>query len=1824
MITILTHISRVRAILALLLFLSSASLWAQSDDAALTNITNLEQLHAIRYDLDGDGVASFTTAASLTGSPMFSDRAAVVALMGADSIYAQAFASGDFYATVDATTAATGAVAASTTYYYKLSSAATSPYTGYELRNNLDFEDADGDGTADDKSIWAEGATGAGVSGAVAEGWALIGYHNSSTDNAYYTATFDGRGHTISNLYINRPSTTNVGLFGVLGTGSNVRNLGIEGGSLTGDDFVGGLVGSSSGTIRACYATGNATGSASVGGLVGWNSSFGGTIIACYATGNASGARNVGGLVGGNYGTISACYATGNATGTSNYVGGLVGYNDFLPSASATISACYATGNASGSRSVGGLVGTNFGGAVTNSYFDSSVSNRPAADSYSKTTTQLQTPTAYGTGADIYANWDIDVDDGLAVGVDDGTAAGDPGTDDPWDFGTNSEYPTLRVDFNVNGTPTAFEFGGQGRAVPTAPAAPSALTATAANTAVTLNWTAPVNDGGAPIINYMVEYDTDMNFSSSPTTVPTAADATSHTVSTLTNATLYYFRVAAVNSVGTGAYYPGATDAAVSATPAVPLAISSISPTSGAVGETVMITGTGFSTTAGDNTVTFLGEEANDADNVEAIVSTSPAPTAASLTVTVPPDAQTGKISVMVGSAADTSAASFTVSSGPAILTVSDFTPTSGAVGATVTIRGRLFSATATDNAVVFLGAEGDETDNVMATVSAATASSLTVTVPVDAVTGKIQVEVNSVMAVSSDDFTVLTSVPPTDTDADGLIDITTLAQLDAIRYDLNGDGAVSFTTADPLPAAADFSDRNDVLAVMGDTSAYAEAFASGDFYTAVDATTAATGAVAASTTYYYKLSSAATSPYTGYELMNNLDFEDANGNGTADDKSIWAEGATAAGVPDAVAEGWAPLGNYNSFSDNAPYTATFDGRGHTISNLYIDRSSANGVGLFGVLGTGSNLRNLGIVGGSVTGDGFVGGLVGYNFGTIRACYATGDASGSGNGIGGLMGTNLGGTISACYATGDASGFRAVGGLVGSGNGTISACYATGNVGVSTFYVGGLVGVASDGSTISACYATGNVSGPLAGGLVGATSNTGTVVTNSYFDSTVSNRPVTDDYAKTTAELQTPTAYGTAMDIYADWNIDVDSGQPIGVDDGTEAGDTAADNPWDFGTDMQYPALQVDFDRDGTASVAEFGNQPRTVLFGVSSFTPTSGVVGATVTIRGRAFSTTATDNTVTFLGAEGDETDNVMATVSAAIATSLTVSVPADAQTGKISVMVGTAADTSEMSFSVLDPNVLAITGINPTSGTVDAEVTISGQNFSTTAAENTVVFLGAEGDADNAAATVSAATATLLTVSVPSTAQTGKISVMVGTAADTSDASFTVTGTTPAAPVVSSFTPTEGVVDTEVTITGVNFSATASANEVRFGGVMAADPTSASTTSLTVLVPNGAVTGRVSVTVGGQIGTSSTDFTVTGTTPAAPVVSSFSPTEGVVDTEVTITGVNFSDMSSENEVRFGGVTAADPTSASTTSLTVLVPNGAVTGRVSVTVGGQIGTSSTDFTVTGTTPAAPVVSSFSPTEGVVDTEVTITGVNFSDMSSENEVRFGGVTAAEPTSASTTSLVVLVPSGARTGRVSVTVGGQTGTSSEIFTVTGTTPAPAAPVVLSFSPTEGEVGTSVTITGDNFSATPSENEVRFGGVMAAAPTSASTTSLTARVPSGARTGSISVAVGGQTGTSSENFTVTGTTPVSPFSVPLSSEGDVRLYPNPTSGQLHFKGLLAGGRYVCDLYSLVGQKVLSSVVRAGDTMDTSTLSSGQYILILQAEGRELMRTRLLVVR
>src|SRR3984893_15148134 len=132
----------------------------------------------------------------------------------------------------------------------------------------------------------------------------------------------------------------------------------------------------------------------------------------------------------------------------------------------------------------------------------------------------------------------------------------------------------------------------------------------------------------------------------------------------------------------------------------------------------------------------------------------------------------------------------------------------------------------------------------------------------------------------------------------------------------------------------------------------------------------------------------------------------------------------------------------------------------------------------------------------------------------------------------------------------------------------------------------------------------------------------------------------------------------------------------------------------------------------------------------------------------------------------------------------------------------------------------------------------------------------------------------------------------------------------------------------------------------------------------------------------------------------------------------------------------------------------------------------------------------------------------------------------GGVQAA-PTSWSGTSIVTSVPTGAVTGNVVVTVGGQASNGSS-FTVTT-----AAPSITNLSPSSGVVGTAVVISGTNFGTTQGTSTVTFAGVQAA-PTSWNGTSIVAPVPAGAVTGNVVVTVGGQASNGS-SFTVTTSAP-----------------------------------------------------------------------------------------
>ena len=429
------------------------------------------------------------------------------------------------------------------------------------------------------------------------------------------------------------------------------------------------------------------------------------------------------------------------------------------------------------------------------------------------------------------------------------------------------------------------------------------------------------------------------------------------------------------------------------------------------------------------------------------------------------------------------------------------------------------------------------------------------------------------------------------DSDNDGLIDVSNVAQLDAMRYDLNADGVVDGAI----------------------WRAYYDAFPSGALEMGCP-----------------------TDGCTGYELNANLDFDtDSSGKIDTGD-TYWNGGA-----------GWDPIGD-----EDTPFYATFEGNGFSIDKLFIERNTEDGVGLFGHIGEYCvihrvRLTNVQVTGqdrvgslvgsgvyawvarsgaaGRVTGEDEVGGLVGRAWGrSVRYSYAAVNVSGM-NAVGGLVGHHIRNRIEASYATGNVSGQDSVGGLAGASSDTrwgIRASYATGNVSgggtrlpdMQSVYnancgfgpveylpysggVGGLTGGTC--ATIESSYAIGAVSGDEAvGGLIGTELAVGAIA--SYWDldrsgtrvgvgSNDSNDNGVHDGTElraigvggqTTSELQSPTDYAG---IYQRWTVDFGdfgSGRP--------------DDLWDFGTSAQYPVLSVDHDDNSRATWEEFGYQVRT------------------------------------------------------------------------------------------------------------------------------------------------------------------------------------------------------------------------------------------------------------------------------------------------------------------------------------------------------------------------------------------------------------------------------------------------------------------------------------------------------------------------------------------------------------------------------------------------------------------------------------------------------
>ncbi len=314
----------------------------------------------------------------------------------------------------------------------------------------------------------------------------------------------------------------------------------------------------------------------------------------------------------------------------------------------------------------------------------------------------------------------------------------------------------------------------------------------------------------------------------------------------------------------------------------------------------------------------------------------------------------------------------------------------------------------------------------------------------------------------------------------------------------------------------------------------------------------------------------------------------------------------------------------------------------------------------------------------------------------------------------------------------------------------------------------------------------------------------------------------------------------------------------------------------------------------------------------LSSFSPTNGSAGTTVTIKGQ-----------NFLGATNVQFSGVNAFfTSPTNNTNLVTTVPLGAASGLIRVTTPGSSAFSAVNFRISP----LITGFSPAGGGPGTGVVISGANLNE--GLTSVKFNGTN-------ASFGSPAFGSVTVTVPTNVTTGPISLT------TSNGTVTTVSNFFGAASISGFTPTNSAPGSFVTITGINFSG---ATAVAFNGKPAATNNVINNTTIGAVVPVGVSTGPITVTTpAGTVSSGSQLFY------GAPVISSFLPIHGLPGTNVTILGTNFLGATA---VRFNNLDAATFNVVDNGTIQAVVPNSATTGPISVTAPAGIATSAGNFTL--------------------------------------------------------------------------------------------------------------------------------------------------------------------------------------------------------------------------------------------------------------------------------
>jgi FtsP/CotA-like multicopper oxidase with cupredoxin domain len=280
-------------------------------------------------------------------------------------------------------------------------------------------------------------------------------------------------------------------------------------------------------------------------------------------------------------------------------------------------------------------------------------------------------------------------------------------------------------------------------------------------------------------------------------------------------------------------------------------------------------------------------------------------------------------------------------------------------------------------------------------------------------------------------------------------------------------------------------------------------------------------------------------------------------------------------------------------------------------------------------------------------------------------------------------------------------------------------------------------------------------------------------------------------------------------------------------------------------------------------------------------------------------------------------------------------------------------------------------------------------------------------------------AGVATLATTALP----TGSDTITAAYSGDTNFAASTsspLTVDVSVPPSITSISHNYGAIGAVGVITGANFGATQGSSTITFNGTPGT-PVAWSATSISVPVPAGSSSGNIVVTVGG-LASNGIPFSVY----PDPAITGISPASGPVGTVVTVTGTNLKDPENLGLVEFNGI-AVTPSSVTNTSVQLTVPKTASSGKIAVLSGGVFAYSPT-FTVT-----TPSISSVSPNYGAFSAVVTITGNNFGATQGSSTLTFNGTPATSTSfftmSWSNTQIIAIVPQGATSGNLVVTVGG---------------------------------------------------------------------------------------------------------------------------------------------------------------------------------------------------